>query len=63
VTENVSRCGARVTVKSAPEEFDLVRLKSAGLRFEGLATVRNQYVGKDNVERLCLQFLEDHWPI
>ncbi|HXG92000.1 MAG TPA: PilZ domain-containing protein [Blastocatellia bacterium] len=62
-TENVSRSGARVIVQAAPVDFEMVRLISHRHNFKSLAAVRNQYVGKDNVERLCLQFLESKWPV
>jgi hypothetical protein len=63
LTENVSLSGARVIVKNAPADFECVRVTSARRSFHSLAAVRNQYVGQDNSERLCLQFLENKWPI
>ena len=63
ITENISRSGARVIVRRAPAEFEMVKVVSAKHRFQGFASVRNQYVGKDNLERLCLQFAETKWPI
>jgi DnaJ domain/PilZ domain len=62
-TENVSLSGARVTVNAAPEEFDLVRIISADRSFESLALVRNQFAASDGLERLCLQFLDNNWPV
>jgi curved DNA-binding protein CbpA len=62
-TENVSLSGARVTVNAAPEEFDLVRIISADRSFESLALVRNQFAASDGLERLCLQFLDNKWPV
>jgi hypothetical protein len=62
-TENVSLGGLRVTVNSAPEEFDLVRVISADRSFESLAMVRNQFAAGDGLERLCLQFLDNKWPV
>jgi hypothetical protein len=62
-TENVSLGGARVTVNAAPEEFDLVRVISADRSFESLAVVRNQFAASDGLERLCLQFLDNKWPV
>ncbi len=63
VTENVSRTGLRVIVRAAPPEFDLLRITSATRQFDGLATLRNRFRGKDGLERLCLQFLDKEWPI
>jgi hypothetical protein len=62
-TENVSLSGARVTVNSAPEEFEFVRVISADRNFESLALVRNQFAASDGLERLCLQFLDNKWPV
>jgi hypothetical protein len=56
-TENVSPSGMRMMVKSAPFEFDLVRVKCLSRNFESLAAVRNRYIAKDGTERLCLQFI------
>lgn len=62
-TENISRTGLRVIVRAAPPEFDLLRVTSATRQFEGLATLRNRFLGKDGLERLCLQFLDREWPL
>jgi curved DNA-binding protein CbpA len=62
-TENISLSGARVTVNSPPEEFELVRVISADRSFESLAAVRNQFAAGDGLERLCLQFLDNKWPV
>jgi hypothetical protein len=62
VTENVSASGSRIRVKNAPAEFDWVLVKSQKRGFESLAVLRNQYVGKDGIDRLCLQFVENKWP-
>ncbi|HVG18192.1 MAG TPA: DnaJ domain-containing protein, partial [Blastocatellia bacterium] len=62
-TENVSISGARVTVNAAPEEFDMVRIISADRSFESLALLRNQFAASDGLERLCLQFLDNKWPV
>ncbi|MFL6273849.1 MAG: PilZ domain-containing protein [Blastocatellia bacterium] len=63
MTENVSRTGLRIIVRKAPPEFDLLRVSSAARHFEGLAILRNRFVGDDGQERLCLQFLDKEWPI
>jgi hypothetical protein len=57
VTENVSHMGMRLYVKYAPFEFDLIRVSCVNRQFESLALVRNRYVGKEGLERLCIQFL------
>jgi hypothetical protein len=62
VSENVSASGARVRVKQAPADFEWLRVKSLKRGFESLAVLRNQYVGKDGIERLCLEFFEHQFP-
>jgi hypothetical protein len=62
-TENISLRGFRVWVKSAPMEFDLVRVTCHERGFECLATLRNRFMGKDGRERLCLQFIDKEWPL
>ena len=63
VTENVSTHGARVCVKAAPSTFEFVRVISPKLGFNGLALLRNQWTGTDGFERLCLQFVDQKWPM
>ncbi len=63
VTENISRGGARVCIKSAPPEFDLVKITNVDRTFDSLAFVRNHYIDKDGFDRLCLQFVNNKWPI
>ena len=63
VTENVSMNGARVCVRAAPPEFELVRVNSPNRTFNSLALVRNHWAGADGFERLCLQFVENTWPM
>lgn len=63
VTEDVSASGARVCVKSAPQEFEFVRITSPNHSFNSVALVRNQWAGSDGFERLCLQFVDQKWPI
>ena len=62
VTENVSSSGARVRVKSAPAEFEFVRINAPNRHFISLALVRNRWTGSDGFERLCLQFVDQRWP-
>ena len=63
VTEDVSLCGARVCVKVAPHEFEFVRITSPNRNFNSLALLRNQWSGTDGFERLCLQFVDQPWPM
>ena len=63
VTENISRGGARIRVKSSPPEFDLVKVTNADRTFDSLALVRNHYVDRDGHERLCVQFINNKWPM
>lgn len=63
MTENVSRTGLRILVRKAPPEFDLLRVSCAARHFEGLAILRNRFIGDDGQERLCLQFLDKEWPL
>jgi hypothetical protein len=63
VTENVSRNGARLRVKHAPDNFEMVRVTSGNQQFSSLALVRNRFTDADGGERLCLQFIEACWPL
>ncbi len=63
VTENVSPNGARVCVRAAPPEFEFVRVTSPNRTFNSLALVRNHWAGTDGFDRLCLQFVENAWPM
>jgi hypothetical protein len=60
-TENVSRFGLRIFGTMAPAEFDMVMVSCARLKFESMATLRNRYLGKDGLERICVQ-LDKEWP-
>lgn len=62
VTENLSRTGARILVKGAPVEFDLVKITSIKRSFEGFAALRNRYYGKDKAERICIEFTDKEFP-
>jgi curved DNA-binding protein CbpA len=63
VTENVSPGGARIYVKTAPAEFDFLRVSNLKRTFEAVAVVRNRYMGKDGFERLCIRFTDTKWPV
>ena len=62
LTENLSAQGARVYMKTAPPDFDFVRLTNLNRSFESKAQVCNRYTGIDGFERLCLKFLDNEWP-
>ena len=61
VSENLSGGGARLRVKQAPGEFEVVRVTSGDQDFSSLALLRNRFTGNDGDERLCLQFVEARW--
>lgn len=63
VTEDVSPSGARVRVKSPPPSFEFVRITCPKLAFNGIALVRNQWTADDGHRRLCLQFVDQKWPL
>jgi hypothetical protein len=62
-TENVSRYGLRISGTMAPAEFDLVMVSCPRLKFEGAAAFRNRYLGKDGLERICVQLIDKEWPL
>lgn len=62
-TENVSRTGLRISGTTAPPEFDLVMVSCPRLKFEAMAALRNRYLGKDGLERICVQFIDKEWPV
>jgi hypothetical protein len=61
-TENVSRTGLRISGTAAPPEFDLVMVSCPRLKFEAMAALRNRYLGKDGLERICVQLIDKEWP-
>jgi curved DNA-binding protein CbpA len=63
LTEDVSPSGARVRVKSPPAHFEFVRVTSPKRSFSGLALLRNLWTGDDGLKRLCLQFVDQKWPM
>jgi hypothetical protein len=63
VTENISRNGARLRVRHAPDVFEMARVTSGNQEFSSLALVRNRFTDTDGGERLCLQFIEACWPL
>ncbi|HST19611.1 MAG TPA: PilZ domain-containing protein [Blastocatellia bacterium] len=63
ITENVSASGARISVKSAPAGFEMVKVTGANRSFESIAMVRNHYATEDGNDHLCVQFKDGKWPI
>jgi hypothetical protein len=57
-TEDISDSGVRLVVKTAPSEFDYVKVTNLAKNTCSVAAVCNRYVGKDGFERLCLNFIE-----
>jgi hypothetical protein len=62
-TENVSSDGLRISGTKAPPEFDLVRVSCANLKFESMAALRSRYKGNDGLERICVQLIDNSWPV
>jgi curved DNA-binding protein CbpA len=60
-TENISRGGMRACVRTAPPDFDMIRVSCPSRGFESFAAVCNRYIGKDGFDRLCLRFLNNEW--
>jgi serine/threonine-protein kinase len=63
IAENISRSGARVmTSMTTVGTGDVVQLQEVGGGFLTRAEVRNAYVGRDNIRRLNLRFLDGPAP-
>jgi serine/threonine protein kinase len=63
IAENVGNGGARVmTTMSTLVPGDIVQLEEVGGPFKTKAEVRGAYVGKDNIRRLNLRFLDGQAP-
>jgi serine/threonine protein kinase len=63
VAENMSRGGARIfTTMSALVAGDIVHLEHVDGPFKTRAEVRGSYVGKDNIRRLNVRFLDSPAP-
>ncbi len=63
IAENISRSGARVmTSMTTVGTGDVVQLQEIGGGFQTRAEVRNAYVGRDNIRRLNLRFLDGPAP-
>ncbi len=63
IAENVGRGGARVMTSMASlAPGDIVHLEEVGGPFKTRAEVRGSYVGKDNIRRLNLRFVDSPAP-
>jgi serine/threonine protein kinase len=63
IAENISRSGARVmTSMTTVSTGDVVQLQEIGGGFQTRAEVRNAYVGRDNIRRLNLRFVDGPAP-
>ncbi len=63
IAENISRSGARVmTSMTTVGTGDVVQLQEIGGGFTTRAEVRNAYVGRDNIRRLNLRFVDGPAP-
>ncbi len=63
IAENISRSGARVmTSMTTVGTGDVVQLLEIGGGFQTRAEVRNAYVGRDNIRRLNLRFVDGPAP-
>jgi serine/threonine protein kinase len=63
IAENISRSGARVmTSMTTVGTGDIVQLQEIGGGFQTRAEVRNAYVGRDNIRRLNLRFVDGPAP-
>jgi serine/threonine protein kinase len=63
IAENIGRGGARVlTTMSSLGMGDVLQVEEVGGEFKTRAEVRNAYVGKDNIRRLNLRFMDRPAP-
>jgi hypothetical protein len=60
-TENLSRTGTRICVKTPPADCDLIKVAATDCNFESLAVITDRYPGKDGFHRLCVQFIGQEW--
>jgi serine/threonine-protein kinase len=63
IAENIGRGGARVLTGMASVAIgDVLHLEEVGGNFKTRAEIRNAYVGKDNIRRLNMRFLDSPAP-
>ncbi len=63
VTENISQCGASVFSDLNLDIGDTVKLIKQHGNFSATAVVRNRRLGKDNLPRLHLEFVNASFPL
>jgi curved DNA-binding protein CbpA len=61
-SENLGSYGVRVVGTTAPAEFDSISVRFPTFKLEAVAVLRDRFHGKDGLERLCLHFVDKHWP-
>ena len=61
-TENISREGARICVNTPPADFSAVRIVIPEKDFKSPAKVTNRFLGKDGIQRLCVELVGHQWP-
>ncbi len=62
IAENVGKGGARVLTAMPRSKGEIITLEEIGGPFRTRAEIKNVYIGKDNVPRLNLQFLDGEAP-
>ena len=62
-TENISRTGARICVQDPPMNYESIKVFDLGPGFECYAKVVRQFLGKDGLYRLCVQFNNRQWNL
>lgn len=63
VTENISKDGMRICVRTPPAEFEMVKVGCPGRGFESFASVCDRFVGDDGIDRLCLRLIDNRATI
>jgi hypothetical protein len=62
VAENLGKGGARVMTSLSVSRGDILEVEELGGPFHTRAEIKNVYVGKDNIPRLNLRFLDAEAP-
>ena len=62
VSDNVSAGGARVRTGMGVSKGEVLLLEEVNGPFRTRAEIRNLYIGKDGIPRLCLCFLDGILP-
>jgi hypothetical protein len=61
-TENISREGARIFIHAPPANFSSVKIVMPDKNFKSPAKVTNRFLGKDGIQRICVELLGNQWP-